>query len=271
MVEAALELVLRRDRAVIAASLFVLTVLAWAYLLSASISMAPSQPMAGMPGLNMPGMAMALMTMPWDLACLLFSFGMWTTMMIGMMTPSVAPIVLLYARVGRQARADGELFAATGWFAGGYLAAWTAFALVATLTQAALAEAGLLTPMLASASRPLTGLLLVFAGIYEIMPLKYACLSQCQAPLAFIQHRGGFKSGAGGAFRLGLQHGLYCVGCCWALMVLLFVGGVMNVLWIAALSILVLSEKLLPAGRLVPRLAGLVLIAAGTIFLYIAK
>jgi predicted metal-binding membrane protein len=260
MTAAALETVLRRDRAVVAFSLFVLTALAWAYLLWLSSRIA-----------IMPGMVMPLVAKPWELTCLLFSFAMWTAMMVGMMTPSVAPTILLYARVGRQARDEGELFAATGWFAGGYLAAWALFSLLASLTQAALAVAGLLTPVLSSASQPLTGLLLVFAGIYEIMPLKHACLSQCQAPLSFIHQHGGFQSGAAGSFRLGLQHGLYCVGCCWALMTLLFVGGVMNVLWIAALSILVLSEKLLPAGRLVPRLAGLVLIAAGTIFLYIAK
>jgi len=266
MTAAALETVLRRDRTVVAASLFALTALAWAYLLWLSVTMSLAAPAA-----NVRGMNMALLTRPWALPELVFSFAMWTVMMVGMMTPSVAPMILLYARVGRQARDDGELFAATGWFAGGYMAAWTGFALFASLIQAALCAAGLLTPALASASRPLTGLLLVSAGIYEIMPLKHACLSQCQAPLAFIQHHGGFQREPGAAFRIGLQHGLYCVGCCWALMALLFVGGVMDVLWIAALSILVLSEKLLPAGRLVPRLAGLVLIAAGTIFLYIAK
>jgi predicted metal-binding membrane protein len=255
----ALETVLRRDRTVVAASLLALTALSWAYVLWLSSTM-------GMPGVNMSSAGTS-----WQFPDLFFTFAMWTVMMVGMMTPSVAPMVLLYARVGRRARDDGGLFAATGWFAGGYLAAWAGFSVVATLTQTSLFEARLLTPMLSSASQPLTGLLLVSAGIYEIMPLKYACLSQCQAPLAFIQQHGGFRREPGRAFRIGLQHGLYCVGCCWALMALLFVGGVMNVLWIAVLSILVLSEKLLPAGRLVPRLAGLVLIAAGTIFLYIAK
>jgi predicted metal-binding membrane protein len=211
------------------------------------------------------------MSMHWRLPSLIFTFAMWTAMMVGMMTPSAAPMILLYARVGRQSRDDGEHFAATGWFAGGYFAAWTLFSLLASLTQAGLAQAGLLTPMLATASHAFTGLLLVSAGIYEIMPLKHACLSQCQAPLAFIQRHGGFQREPGAAFRVGLEHGFYCVGCCWALMALVFVGGVMNVFWIAILSILVLSEKLLPTGRLVPRLAGLVLIAAGTIFLYIAK
>lgn len=256
MTAVALEMVLKRDRTVVAAALFVLTALAWAYVLWLS---------------TMPGIYIAAGASPWRLADLFFTFAMWSVMMIGMMTPSAAPMILLYARVGRQARDDGEHFAATGWFAGGYLAAWIGFAVLATVTECALSEARLLTPVLSSASQPLTGLLLVSAGIYEIMPLKYACLSKCQAPLAFIQHHGGFRSEPVAAFRIGLQHGLYCVGCCWALMALLFVGGVMNVLWIAALSILVLSEKLLPAGRLVPRLAGLVLIAAGTIFLYIAK
>jgi predicted metal-binding membrane protein len=234
--------------------------------------MAPAAPsMPDMPGMSMPNMNMGSAIKPWRFPDLFFTFAMWAVMMVGMMLPSAAPTILLYARVGRKARDEGKPFAATGWFAAGYLAAWTGFSLLATLAQAVFSQAGLLTPMLASASRPLTGLLLVYAGIYEIMPPKYACLSYCRAPLAFIQQHGGFKRDPGGAFRIGLQHGLYCVGCCWALMALLFVGGVMNVLWIAALSVLVLSEKLLPGARLVPRLAGLVLIAAGTIFLYLAK
>ena len=177
-------------------------------------------------------------------------------------------MILLYARVGRQARAQGKPFAATGWFAGGYLLAWTGFAALASLAQAALASAALVTPMLALTNNILGGAVLIAAGLYQWSPLKQACLGHCQAPLRFLQRHGGFRRDPAGSLRLGLKHGLYCIGCCWALMALLFVGGVMNLLWIAALSILVLLEKIVPAGLLIPRAVGLVLIAAGAIYLY---
>ena len=175
-------------------------------------------------------------------------------------------MILIYARVGRQARAEGKLFAATGWFAAGYLLAWSGFAAVASLAQAALAGAALITPGLAAGSTVFAALLLIAAGLYQWSPLKDACLSQCQAPLNFLFRHGGFRRDSRGALSLGLRHGFYCIGCCWALMMLLFVAGVMNVLWIAALSILVLLEKIVRFRRLMPRALGLVLIAAGAIF-----
>lgn len=268
MTEAAFESVLKRDRAVVAAALAALAALAWAYVMWLAASMAISAPMASMPG--MPGMSMGPAPHPWAAAELAFTFAMWAVMMAGMMTPSAAPMILLYARVGRQARAQGHPFAATGWFAAGYLLAWTGFAGLASLAQAALSQATLITPMLAAANQALAGMLLVAAGLYQWSPLKEACLTQCQGPIAFLQRHGGFKRDIKGSLLLGLKHGLYCVGCCWALMTLLFVGGVMNVLWIAGLSILVLLEKTVPAGRLIPRLAGLVLVAAGAISLVAA-
>jgi predicted metal-binding membrane protein len=188
---------------------------------------------------------------------------MWAMMMAGMMLPSVAPAVLLYARVGRQAAAGNKPFAPTGWFVGGYLLAWAAFALAATAAQWALTQFLLLNPMMASASDTLGGLLLIAAGLYQWTPSKEKCLASCQSPLSFIQRHGGFRRDATGSLRLGAKHGLYCIGCCWVLMALLFVGGVMNVLWIAALTMLVLAEKLLPAGRAVARIAGLGFAAAG--------
>jgi predicted metal-binding membrane protein len=171
-------------------------------------------------------------------------------------------MILLYARVGRQSLRDGKPFASAGYFTAGYLIAWTGFALVATLGQW-LIEGTLLTPALASASRVFSGVVLIVAGLYQWTPLKDACLTQCQAPIVFLQRHGGFRSDPGGAVRLGFRHGLYCVGCCWALMALLFVGGIMNVLWIAAIALFVLAEKLLPVGRLLSRLAGSVLMALG--------
>jgi predicted metal-binding membrane protein len=188
---------------------------------------------------------------------------MWVVMMMGMMTPSVAPMILIYARVGRQAAASGTPFTASAWFGAGYLLCWTAFSLTATLAQWRLERAALLTPMMESASNILGGIVLIVAGVYQWTPLKTACLSYCQTPLAFIMRHGGFRREATGALALGFRHGLYCVGCCWAIMALLFVGGVMNLLWIAALAILVLFEKLAPIGRLVARLMGLVFIVCG--------
>jgi predicted metal-binding membrane protein len=188
-------------------------------------------------------------------------------MMIGMMTPSAAPMILLYAQVGRQASTQGKPFASTFWFASGYLLAWCGFSLAASGAQFMLSQAALITPMLA-ASTLFGGLVLIAAGIYQWTSPKYACLSQCQSPLLFIQRHGGFRRDGIASLRLGLSHGLYCIGCCWALMALLFVGGVMNILWIATLAILVLLEKALPRAWFMPRAMGLVFIAAGLIFLY---
>ncbi len=268
MSDTALEIVLRRDRNVVAAALLVLTLLAWAYVLWLAAAMnagvsgsVPDPNMA-----NMPGMAPAIKA--WSTTDFAVTFAMWTVMMVGMMTPSAAPMILLYARVGRQAHAAGKPFAATGWFAAGYLAAWTLFALVATAAQDALARAALLTPMLKSANGIFGGVVLIAAGAYQWSPIKDACLAHCRGPLAFIQQHGGFKGDPAGAIAIGFRHGLYCVGCCWVLMALLFVGGVMNLLWVAALAAVVLIEKILPGGRFFARGLGLVLVAAGLIFVY---
>ena len=253
MSNAALEGVLRRDRVVIAAALATIAILAWIYLLWLADAMTSMGRMSGV---------MTPMTTPWTSMDFGFTFVMWAVMMVGMMTPSVAPTILLYAAVGRQAAAQGNPLAGTGWFAAGYFLAWILFALVAAGAQGALQHAALLTPMLSSASTALGGVVLVAAGVQQWTPLKDACLRQCQMPMQFIQRHGGFRSRPLDSMRLGLLHGAYCVGCCWALMALLFVGGVMNVLWIAGLAILVLLEKSVP-GRIIPRLAGVILIGAG--------
>jgi predicted metal-binding membrane protein len=200
---------------------------------------------------------------PWTPATFVFMFAMWAVMMVGMMLPSAAPMLLIHARVARQSLTQGRPFAPTAWFAGGYLLAWTLFSAGATAAQWALDRALLMTPMMASASPYLGAGILIAAGLYQWSPLKDVCLTQCQAPLLFIQRHGGFRRDGLGSLRLGLRHGFYCVGCCWALMALLFVVGVMNILWIAAIAIFVLLEKAVPAGRLVSRLAGTALVAAG--------
>jgi predicted metal-binding membrane protein len=261
---AALEAVLRRDRIVVVAALAIITALAWADLVWLANDM-------GMGGMDMTdfrmipagqGLMMPAGT-PWQPIEFGYVFAMWVVMMIGMMTPSAAPMILIYARVGRQAAIAGQPFAASAWFAAGYLLAWTAFSLAATSAQWALQRAALLNPMMESASNILGGIVLIAAGLYQWTPLKDTCLSYCQTPLAFIMRHGGFRREATGALALGFRHGVYCIGCCWALMVLLFVGGVMNLLWIATLAVLVLLEKVVPFGRLVARLAGIAFIAGG--------
>lgn len=264
MSEPVLEAVLRRDRVIVIAALAVLTTVAWADLVWLADDMA-------MGGMDMTGFRMipagrGLMmpaSEPWKPVEFGYLFAMWVAMMIGMMTPSVAPMILIYARVGRQAAMEGKPFAASGWFAAGYLLAWTAFALVATTVQWALERGALLTPMMESASSILGAIVLILAGLYQWTPLKEACLSNCRSPLLFIQQQGGFRRDPAGALALGFRHGIYCIGCCWALMALLFVGGVMNLLWVAALAILVLLEKAVPFGWVIARLAGLACIAGG--------
>lgn len=252
MTGTALETVLRRDRAVVIGALATLALLCWIYL--ASLAAMPV-----MDGMS-PGVA------PWTAEDALATLLMWSVMMVGMMTPSVAPMILIYARVGRQAAERGKPFAPAGWFALGYFLAWLAFAVLATGLQWGLERALLIAPMVASATPVFAGLLLIAAGIYQWTPLKNACLTLCQSPLQFIQRHGGFRGARGASVALGLRHGLYCIGCCWALMLLLFVGGVMNLLWIAAIGALVLAEKLIP-GRLFQRITGIALIAAGAMLL----
>jgi len=293
MTETAVNAVLRRDRVIVIAAITTISVLAWAYTLwlAAQMSMmelpAPAADSGGMAGMNMSGTTMSVTSgtmsgmnlggvsaaaepafRPWIIADFAFMFIMWAVMMVGMMTPSVAPMVLLYATVGRKAAASGRPFAATGWFLAGYLSAWVAFSLVATSAQWILTRLALLTPMMESASGIFGGFVLVAAGLYQWSPLKDTCLKQCQTPLGFLMRRGGFHSEPFGALRLGAEHGLYCIGCCWVLMALLFVGGVMNVLWIAGLAILILVEKVVPTGRLIPRLAGAGMVAAGLFLLF---
>jgi predicted metal-binding membrane protein len=254
--------VLRRDRIIVILALGLLTGLAWSYLLWRSLDMS----MAGMDmtGFRVIPSGMALMVpadMPWRAMEFIFVFAMWTVMMVGMMTPSAAPMILMYARVGRQIQAQGRPLATTVWFATGYFLVWIAFALLATLVPWAFERTVLLE--MATTSTVVGGLLFVAAGSYQWTRLKDACLTQCQKPFAFLMRQGGFRGDVPGALMLGVRHGAYCVGCCWALMALLLVGGVMNVLWIVLLALLILLEKVAPFGRQIALLAGVVLIAAG--------
>jgi predicted metal-binding membrane protein len=239
-------------------------VVAWAYVWWLAVDME-------MGGMDMTGYRMIPagrgfmmpVTARWQPIEFGFVFVMWAVMMIGMMAPSVAPLILIYARVGRQAASQEQPFAASAWLASGYFLAWVSFSIIATIAQWVIERTGSLTPTMESSSSVFDGLILVAAGLYQWMPIKDACLRQCQAPLQFIQRHGGFRGDAAASLALGFRHGSYCVGCCWVLMALLFVGGVMNVLWIAAIMVFVLIEKLVPAGRLISRVSGAGFLSAG--------
>jgi predicted metal-binding membrane protein len=268
MTDTTISAVLRRDRAIVLTAIVVITGLSWAYVLWLAANM--DMGMGSSMGKSMGGMGAMLEPAfrPWSLTDYTLMFVMWAVMMVGMMMPSVTPMVLLYASVGRKAAESGKPLAATGWFGAGYLSAWIGFSLAATTAQWLLSRFALITPMMSSASDLFGGLVLVVAGLYQWSPLKYACLAHCQSPLGFLIGHGGFRTSRLGSLRLGAEHGIFCVGCCWGLMALLFVGGVMNLLWIAGLTVFVLLEKVVPAGRLVPRVAGTALTAAGVFLLY---
>ena len=256
--------VLRRDRVVVVLALTFLTVLAWSYLLWLSADMN----MGGMDmtGLRMIPSGMGFMMpadMPWQALEFVLVFAMWIVMMVGMMTPSATPMFLTYARIGRQIEALSRPLAATVWFAVGYFLVWVGFALLATLLQWALDRSALLDFTMTTTSSVLGGLLFVSAGLYQWTSLNELCLAQCQRPFEFVMRHGGYRRDARGSVMLGLRHGAYCVGCCWTLMALLLVGGVMNLLWIVLLALLAFLERVPSMGRLIARLAGIVLIAAG--------
>lgn len=241
MPPSALESLLIRDRLVVVAVLCAVVFLSAAYLLAG----------AGMPA----------MPAEWSAPYFGVMLAMWAAMMAAMMLPSAAPMILLHISIcRRRAGADGAL-ATTALFLLGYLATWVAFSLAATALQWALASAALLSPMLASSSEALAASLFVAAGIYQWTPLKQSCLRRCRSPLDFLITY--WRSGRWGSFAMGLRHGAFCLGCCWLLMLLLFAGGLMNLLWIAGLAAFVLIEKLSPAGHWISRAAGTVLAAWG--------
>ncbi|MCW8088281.1 DUF2182 domain-containing protein [Sabulicella glaciei] len=247
-----LDRVLRRDRVVASLALAVVALLAWAYLVL----------MAGMP------MDMAAMAAPapaaWSAGHAAMMLLMWALMMLAMMLPSAAPMILLYGMLTRrQHPGDGSVGGRVLLFAAGYVAVWSGFAVAATALQWALERAMLLSPAMATGSAALASALFVAAGAYQFTPLKQACLRRCRSPLEFLA--GHWRSGAAGAWAMGLRHGAFCVGCCWVIMGLLFVGGVMNLAWIAALALLVLAEKILPGGRLLGHAMGAGLIAWGAL------
>lgn len=251
-----IESALRHDRAVTLASLAGLAGLSWLYLWREADAM--DRMMMGLQPMVMQPTAANATT-------LLLAFLMWTIMMVGMMLPSVAPMTLFYAAIVRKNRERGTVLPAVWLFTGGYLLVWTAFSLGATALQVLFEELQLASSMMVATSKSLSGVILIGAGAYQWSALKDKCLAQCRSPIRFIT--GHWREGRLGAVRLGAAHGLYCLGCCWAIMLLLFVGGVMNLLWVAVITGFVLLEKITRHGRLVGRISGLGLIGGGTLLL----
>ncbi|MDQ6683963.1 MAG: DUF2182 domain-containing protein [Pseudomonadota bacterium] len=242
----ALEATLKRERVIVAAALLLVAVLSWTVTARLAIDMK----------------WMMLDAAGWNAAYFCAMCLMWVVMMVAMMLPSAAPAILLFAALERRAGLGG-----TALFTAGYLACWGAFSLIATLAQWALNEAGLLaSPMMIRATPTLAALLFVLAGVYQLTPLKNACLRQCRSPAAFLVERR--RSGRFGALVMGLEHGAYCAGCCWALMALLFAFGVMNLLWVALLAAFVFAEKLFPAGARVARVGAMAMMVVGALLLW---
>ena len=245
---AAVESVISHDRAFVVAGLVGVSLVAWAYLISGAESFQGA-------GVGLPSTELWA---PRDFALV---FLMWSIMMVAMMVPSASPMIVTYAEIHRKQQPDQRSFGATGAFLLGYVFLWTTFSALATLAQWGLQRAALISVAGASTNAIFAGSLLLVAGIFQWTPFKRACLTHCRSPFLFIMTS--WREGTRGAFQMGLEHGIFCLGCCWALMALMFFAGVMNILWLVALSLFVLVEKVVPAGDLFGRLGGAGMIGWG--------
>jgi predicted metal-binding membrane protein len=254
------ELVLRRDRIIVLFGLVLITALSWAYVSSLASDMHHNMDLAT--EIAMP------QTQAWSVTDLALTFVMWAVMMVAMMTPSAAPMILMFAGINRRRQNQQVPYVPTSVFLLGYLVVWAAFSVLTAAAQWGLHAVSLLSPMMVSTTPILGGMLLLVAGIYQWTPLKHACLSKCRSPLGFVLNE--WREGRWGAFLMGLKHGSYCTGCCWAVMALLFVAGVMNLLWVAAIAGFILLEKVAPAGQRMGQGAGALLVAGGIVLLGLA-
>lgn len=235
------------------AGLFLLALLSWWYIIYLYRQMYP---------MNMNAMFFAMPMSPaWTMTDFLLLFLMWLVMMMAMMIPSVAPLILLFAMVNRQKKEQRNPFVPGMYLLGGYLATWTIFSLFATILQWALQQVAWLNPEMVITNKILGSIILISAGLFQFTSLKQKCLHYCQTPIDFIHRK--WKEGRDGAFKMGVLNGMYCLGCCWVLMVLLFVSGIMNLLWIALISFFVLLEKLVPNSRWITYTAGIGLVVYG--------
>jgi predicted metal-binding membrane protein len=248
----ALERILRHDRLLVVGGIALVVAMAWAYLLAGA-------------GIDMSMAGMEMDAMPWSPSHAAVVLLMWWVMMIAMMVPSAAPTVLLFCTIKRRQEA-GDNPSGEAWvFLSGYLVAWLGFSIAAVLLQWALESLNWMSMEMASSSAVMGGAILLAAGVYQFTPIKRACLRYCQNPVLFLSRN--WRPGTLGALRMGLRHGIYCVGCCWFLMGLLFVSGIMNLVWIAAIALYVAFEKLLPVGRRLSTAAGVALTLSGVMVL----
>ncbi len=258
-----LEAALRRDRQVVAAILIAVIVMAWIWvLLGAGTGMSAMDMLLGPDAEGMAGMMAPAV---WTLGYAGIMFTMWWVMMAAMMLPSASPILLLFARVNRKEKSAGRPFIPTGIFAAGYLVAWGGFSALATGLQWELGRLDLLSPMMRTTDYWLGGAILLAAGAWQLTPIKGMCLRHCRSPMGFLVQS--WRPGAGGAFRMGVEHGSFCLGCCWFLMGLLFFGGIMNLFWIIGLAAFVLLEKTVPMGSWIGRILGIGIAAWGVLLL----
>lgn len=239
-----------RDRVTIFLALIGLAAVSWVYVYW------QMSPMGEMDEIAMP-----VAFSPWSAADFALNIAIWWVMMPGMMLPSAAPMILTFATVNRRKRARGEPFVPTAVFTTGYLIVWGLFGIAATLADWGLEQAALISPMTQRLGPMLGASVVIAAGLYQLTPFKYICLTNCRSPFDFVLHH--WRDGTVGASRMGFEHGLYCLGCCWFLMVLLFVAGTMSLLWMAAITAFVLAEKLFPAGQWIARISGVLMVAFG--------
>jgi predicted metal-binding membrane protein len=258
-----LEAVLRRDRFVVVAALVAVIIVAWIWIVMGAGTGMNAVAMTQMAG--MPDMDMMMERAVWTPEYAGLIFTMWWVMMVAMMLPGAAPMLLLFARVNRAQKGQDRPYVPTGIFAAGYLAAWGGFSALATGLQWGLEQLDLLGPMMRTTSWWLGGSILLAAGIWQLTPVKTVCLRHCRSPLSFLAYQ--WRPGRLGALRMGLEHGSYCLGCCWFLMGLLFFGGIMNLFWIAGLAAFILLEKTIPMGHWLARLAGIAAAAWGIVML----
>lgn len=248
---------LKRDRLIIISGLFTIALLSWLYIIYLYKQMVY---------MDMSALFFAMpMTPEWTYIDFILLFLMWLVMMIAMMTPSVSPLILVFATINRQRKQQDRPFVNAAFLTAGYFLVWAAFSLAATALQWSLQQISLLSPDMKTTSKILGSVILITTGIFQFTPLKQTCLAHCRTPLNFVlQH---WKEGKQGALRMGIENGFYCLGCCWMLMVLLFVTGIMNLLWVSIIALFVLFEKILSRVKWIPYLAGIVLILYGILLL----
>ncbi|MFC0773356.1 DUF2182 domain-containing protein [Terrimonas alba] len=249
--------VLKKDRFIVLTALSLICILSWLYIIYLYNQMYP---------MNMDALFFAMpMTAKWSWTDFVLLFLMWFVMMIAMMTPSVTPLVIIFTLINRKRRQQQNPYVPSGYLLGGYFLVWAVFSLFATFLQWLLQRVALLNPEMVTTSKVLGGVILITAGTFQFTPLKNTCLHNCRSPMGFIHQY--WKDGKNGALRMGIQNGIYCLGCCWILMILLFVSGIMNILWIAIITLFVLIEKVLPSVKVISFIAGFALFAYGIIIL----